>query len=115
MISARNITEKIICKCVSVHFVKYQFIDSENGNISYLKKRRRFGIRSNNRSSIECLFVRFERTADRVSISRLFEAHIKSYHFQCCLSTARAQLLNITPNCFPFDERSSEKVVRRQC
>jgi hypothetical protein len=38
MISARNITEKIVCKCVPIHFSKYHFIDSENSDIGGLKK-----------------------------------------------------------------------------
>jgi hypothetical protein len=50
-----------------------------------------------------------------LSILRLCDGTFKSYHFQGCSSAVRARLLKITPNYSPFDERSSEKVARRQC
>jgi hypothetical protein len=35
IVSARNNREKLVCNCVLILFSKYQFIDLENGDISY--------------------------------------------------------------------------------
>jgi hypothetical protein len=84
--------------------------------ISGLGKRDdSFGMRPDDRPSIEWLFGRTDNMADALSIPTPFEAPLKSYHLQWGMSAARAQLRKITANCFPFDERSSQKVVRRQC
>jgi hypothetical protein len=113
MISARNITERIFCKSVSVRFAKYQFIDSEKSNIADWQERRDFWQIPDDRPSIESLFGRCDSPTDTLSIFGLFDPLVKSYHLQGCSLAAGAQLLNIKPNCFPFDKRSSQKVVLR--
>jgi hypothetical protein len=115
MISARNITEKIVCNCVSVHFSKYHFIDSESGDTGDWKGRRKVW-HWITWSIVDWMVVWSAQQYGRCTLnSRTFCGFSRFYDFQCCLSSGRAENRKITPNCFPSDERSSQKVMWKHC
>jgi hypothetical protein len=57
-------------------------IDSENGDLGYLKKSGIFCHSIRRSSLIEALFGRFDRNAEALSMLGAFQARVKSCHCQ---------------------------------